>query len=215
MRDTYDCGETVIIVTSDRQSAFDRLLASVPFKVGHLACPRQCSSTYIDAAFGKCGSSLVRLAETKGKECCALTMKNALAQGQVLNQTSAWWMQHTEHITPNALLSIPDPNVAIMKKCKVLPIEFVVRGFMTGVYILPEQTCACSKAACHLIPPAFTAAVPVALPQHPHPNPPPPGPLLPQQLCLCTALIPKPLVLLRSLLESSHHHKTLPSFCCR
>ena len=48
-------------------------------------------------------------------------------------------MQHTEHITPNALLSIPDPNVAIMKKCKVLPIEFVVRGFMTGVYIFPDN----------------------------------------------------------------------------
>lgn len=66
-------------------------------------------------------------------------MNNALVQGQVLNQTSAWWMQHTEHITPNALLSTPDPNVAIMKKCKVLPIEFVVRGFMTGVYIFPDN----------------------------------------------------------------------------
>lgn len=64
-----------------------------------------------------------------------------VVQGQVLNQTSAWWMQHTEHITPNALLCIPDPNVAIMKKCKVLPIEFVVRGFMTGVYIYPENLC--------------------------------------------------------------------------
>ncbi len=56
----------------------------------------------------------------------------ASLQGQVLNQTSAWWMRHTTHITPNALLALPDPNVAIMKKCQVLPIEFVVRGFMTG-----------------------------------------------------------------------------------
>lgn len=56
-------------------------------------------------------------------------------QGQVLNQTSAWWMQHTIHITPNALLATPDPNVAVMKKCQVLPIEFVVRGFMTGVLV--------------------------------------------------------------------------------
>lgn len=84
VRDTYDCGSHIVIVTSDRQSAFDRLLASVPYK------------------------------------------------GQVLNQTSAWWMRHTTHITPNALLAVPDPNVAIMKKCQVLPIEFVVRGFMTG-----------------------------------------------------------------------------------
>lgn len=66
------------------QSAFDRLLASVPFK------------------------------------------------GQVLNQTSAWWMKNTTHIVKNALLSTPDPNVAVMKKCKVFPVEFVCRGFMTG-----------------------------------------------------------------------------------
>ncbi len=32
VRDTYDLGDKVIIVTTDRQSAFDRLLASVPFK---------------------------------------------------------------------------------------------------------------------------------------------------------------------------------------
>lgn len=33
VRDTYDCGSHIVIVTSDRQSAFDRLLASVPYKV--------------------------------------------------------------------------------------------------------------------------------------------------------------------------------------
>lgn len=71
-------------MTTDRQSAFDRLLASVPFK------------------------------------------------GQVLNQTAAWWMKHTTHIVPNALLSTPDPNVSVMKKCTVFPVEFVVRGFLTG-----------------------------------------------------------------------------------
>jgi hypothetical protein len=32
VRDTYDLGDRVVIVTTDRQSAFDRLLASVPFK---------------------------------------------------------------------------------------------------------------------------------------------------------------------------------------
>ena len=32
VRDTYDMGDKVVIVTTDRQSAFDRLLASVPFK---------------------------------------------------------------------------------------------------------------------------------------------------------------------------------------
>jgi phosphoribosylaminoimidazole-succinocarboxamide synthase len=84
VRDTYDLGDRVVIVTTDRQSAFDRLLASIPFK------------------------------------------------GQVLNQTSAWWMSHTTHIVKNALLSTPDPNISIMKKCTVFPVEFVCRGFMTG-----------------------------------------------------------------------------------
>lgn len=59
------------------------------------------------------------------------------AQGQVLNQTSAWWMQHTQHIMPNALLSTPDPNVSVMQKCEVFPVEFVVRGFMTGALLNP------------------------------------------------------------------------------
>ena len=60
-------------------------------------------------------------------------------QGQVLNQTSAWWMQHTQHITPNALLSTPDPNVSVMKKCAVFPVEFVVRGFLTGGASRPDM----------------------------------------------------------------------------
>jgi phosphoribosylaminoimidazole-succinocarboxamide synthase len=50
----------------------------------------------------------------------------------VLNQTAAWWFDQTRHIVPNALLATPDPNVAVMKKCSVFPVEFVVRGFMTG-----------------------------------------------------------------------------------
>ena len=57
MRDTYDLGDKLVIVTTDRQSAFDRLLAAVPFK------------------------------------------------GQVLNETSAWWMGQTQHIVKNALLA--------------------------------------------------------------------------------------------------------------
>lgn len=54
-------------------------------------------------------------------------------QGQVLNQTSAWWMHETQHIAPNALLAVPDPNVSIMRRCRVFPVEFVVRGYLTGM----------------------------------------------------------------------------------
>lgn len=84
VRDTYESQDKLILVTTDRQSAFDRILASIPFK------------------------------------------------GQVLNQTSAWWFEKTEHIIPNHLLSVPDPNVTVARKCSVLPVEFVVRGYITG-----------------------------------------------------------------------------------
>ncbi|GFY96101.1 purin 7 [Actinidia rufa] len=84
VRDIYDGGDYLVLVTTDRQSAFDRVLASIPFK------------------------------------------------GQVLNETSLWWFNKTQHITPNAVVSVPDKNVTIAKKCSVFPVEFVVRGYVTG-----------------------------------------------------------------------------------
>ena len=84
VRDQYDLGDTVALITTDRQSAFDRGLASIPLK------------------------------------------------GQVLNLTSAWWFEQTKHIIPNQVISVPDPNVTLAKKCDVFPIEFVVRGYITG-----------------------------------------------------------------------------------
>ncbi|XP_028071992.1 phosphoribosylaminoimidazole-succinocarboxamide synthase, chloroplastic-like [Camellia sinensis] len=84
VRDIYDGGDYLVLVTTDRQSAFDRVLASIPFK------------------------------------------------GQVLNETSLWWFNQTQHIAPNAVVSAPDKNVTIAKKCSVFPVEFVVRGYVTG-----------------------------------------------------------------------------------
>ena len=84
VRDSYDLGDTLMLITTDRQSAFDRILAKVPFK------------------------------------------------GQVLNQVSEFWFKSTSHIVKNHVISIPDPNVTIAKKCTVFPIEFVVRGYLTG-----------------------------------------------------------------------------------
>lgn len=46
---------------------------------------------------------------------------------QVLNQTSVWWFDNTKHITDNAVVCAPDPNVTIAKKCTVFPVEFVGR----------------------------------------------------------------------------------------
>ena len=84
VRDSYDLGDRLMLITTDRQSAFDRVLANIPFK------------------------------------------------GQVLNQVSAFWFEKTRHIVKNHILSIPDPNVTIATKCNVFPIEFVVRGYLTG-----------------------------------------------------------------------------------
>lgn len=84
VRDTYDCGDKIVLITTDRLSAFDRVLAAIPYK------------------------------------------------GAVLNLTSAWWFEQTSHIVPNHLIAVPDANVTVAKKCKIFPIEFVVRGYITG-----------------------------------------------------------------------------------
>ena len=84
VRDTFFKDKQIILVTTDRQSAFDRVLAAIPFK------------------------------------------------GQVLNQTSAWWFKQVEDIIPNSVISTPDPNVVIQKKCQVFPFEVIVRGYLTG-----------------------------------------------------------------------------------
>ena len=74
-----------LFVTTDRLSAFDRIIAGVPFK------------------------------------------------GQVLNQLAAWWFEHTADIVPNHVLSVPDPNVLVARAAAPLPVEVIVRGYITGV----------------------------------------------------------------------------------
>jgi phosphoribosylaminoimidazole-succinocarboxamide synthase len=85
VRDVYDLGDRLVLITTDRHSSFDRIIAHIPWK------------------------------------------------GQVLNQVSAWWFQHTQDIVPNHVLAIPDPNMTVGRKCTPLPVEAVVRGYLTGV----------------------------------------------------------------------------------
>lgn len=85
VRDSYEVGDKRIIITTDRQSAFDRVLGFIPFK------------------------------------------------GQVLTKLSEFWFKKTSDIIQNHLLLVPDPNVMLVKNCKVIPIEMVVRGYITGV----------------------------------------------------------------------------------
>ncbi len=54
-------------------------------------------------------------------------------KGQVLNQLAAWWFEKTASVISNHLLSIPDPNAAVVREVKPLPVEVIVRGYITGV----------------------------------------------------------------------------------
>ncbi len=54
-------------------------------------------------------------------------------KGEILNQISLFWFEKTKDIIKNHILSTPDPNVVVAKKCTPLPIECVMRGYITGV----------------------------------------------------------------------------------
>ena len=54
-------------------------------------------------------------------------------KGQALNQLSAWWFERTRDILPNHVLAVPDENVIVGREAQPLPVEVIVRGFITGV----------------------------------------------------------------------------------
>lgn len=53
-------------------------------------------------------------------------------KGQLLNHVARFWFERTRHIAPNHLLETPDPNVMIGRECQPLPVEMVVRAYLTG-----------------------------------------------------------------------------------
>ena len=54
-------------------------------------------------------------------------------KGQVLNQLSAWWFDQVQDIVANHVISVPDPNVTVASEAQALPVEVIVRGYITGV----------------------------------------------------------------------------------
>lgn len=84
VRDTYRSADRLVLVTTDRLSAFDHVLTTLPFK------------------------------------------------GDLLNQLAHFWFQKTAHIVKNHVLDMPDPCVIVARVAKAFPIEFVVRGYLTG-----------------------------------------------------------------------------------
>ncbi len=53
-------------------------------------------------------------------------------KGAVLTQLSAWWFEQTRHIISNHYLGLVNENTMRVIKCKPIPIEVVVRGYLTG-----------------------------------------------------------------------------------
>ncbi|KKQ69038.1 MAG: phosphoribosylaminoimidazolesuccinocarboxamide synthase, phosphoribosylaminoimidazole-succinocarboxamide synthase [Candidatus Peregrinibacteria bacterium GW2011_GWF2_38_29] len=54
-------------------------------------------------------------------------------KGQVLNQMAKFWFEQTKDIIENHVIEYPDANVIVGRECKPLPVEMVVRGYITGV----------------------------------------------------------------------------------
>ncbi|MFC1655379.1 phosphoribosylaminoimidazolesuccinocarboxamide synthase [Patescibacteria group bacterium] len=54
-------------------------------------------------------------------------------KGQVLNQMATFWFDETKDIVGNHMIELPDPNAIVVKQCEAMPVEMVVRGYITGV----------------------------------------------------------------------------------
>ena len=53
-------------------------------------------------------------------------------KGQILNRMAEFSFSKVSDIVPTHLISVPHPNVTIAKKCNLIPIEVVIRGYLTG-----------------------------------------------------------------------------------
>ena len=53
-------------------------------------------------------------------------------KGQILNRLSEFSFRKVNDIVSTHILDVPHPNVTIAKKCELIPIEVVVRGYLTG-----------------------------------------------------------------------------------
>ena len=53
-------------------------------------------------------------------------------KGQVLNAIAGLFLDKTQDIVPNWKISMPDPHVTIGYRCDAIPVEFVVRNYLTG-----------------------------------------------------------------------------------
>lgn len=53
-------------------------------------------------------------------------------KGQILNTLAAFFFECVEDIVETHVIDVPHPNITIAKSCTSLPVEVVVRGYLTG-----------------------------------------------------------------------------------
>lgn len=53
-------------------------------------------------------------------------------KGELLNRISTFWFDKTKNIVKNHIIKVPDPNVAVVHQCQTIPVEFVIRAYITG-----------------------------------------------------------------------------------
>lgn len=54
-------------------------------------------------------------------------------RGAVLTALSHFWFEKTRDIVQNHMIGLVDPNIMLVAECQALPVEVVVRGYITGV----------------------------------------------------------------------------------
>lgn len=79
----------------------------------------------------RCGDERI-LITTDRLSCFDRVVTSVPFKGQVLNQLAVHWFGLTEHIVPNHLIEVPDPNVMRVRNCQIVPVEVVVRGYLAG-----------------------------------------------------------------------------------
>ena len=53
-------------------------------------------------------------------------------KGQVLTQIARFWFDATSDLCANHVIDYPDPNVVVCRRLEILPVEIVVRDYLTG-----------------------------------------------------------------------------------
>jgi phosphoribosylaminoimidazole-succinocarboxamide synthase len=53
-------------------------------------------------------------------------------KGQALTQIARFWFNATRDVCPNHVIDYPDPNVLVCRRLAIMPVEIVVRDYLTG-----------------------------------------------------------------------------------